>query len=205
MTLVIPEGYVHVVESLTWQDDPEPMAVTYAVAIETATPPTDANACALELGTLFDTNIMPLLNQIITHVGTEIRWQNAAPPADPLVGFAASGVNGDATDAGVVPQNTAFLMHKRSSFPGRSGRGRCYLPAVAEADVNNVGVVRSAVVTAFNAAFEDWRTDIAASASFLFMAILHDSAGAAAADAPRPVASINLDGVVATQRRRLRR
>lgn len=205
MTLVIPVGYANVIESMTWLNDPEPMAVTYGVAIDAAATVSDLPAIAAGLGAAFDANIMPVISSILTHTQTEVTWQQAAGPSNRLIGVDASTTTGGDSEATVIPQNSAYLIHKRTATGGRGGRGRFYLPGVGETDVDNFGNIAGAKITALNAAVTAWRTAVLAVALVDDLVLLHNDPGAFAADAPRSITSLVADPVLSTQRRRLRR
>lgn len=202
MALVTPVGFGRVIHSLKLVGDPEPMAITYGIGVQDADPFTVdglAEACS---DALFN-NVFDEVSNQITLVQTEVYFQIDPLPDPPVVGiYADGGVGADALS--IVPQNTAFLCHKRTNYGGRGGRGRFYLPGVQESQVDNVGVVISGKVTALNTRLAAMLTDLAAFSPSLGMFVLHDSAGAHAADPPRQVTSLTCDSVVATQRRRLR-
>jgi hypothetical protein len=100
--------------------------------------------------------------------------------------------------ATALPSNCAVLVKKGSATPGRSGRGRMFLPpfGIAEADVNANGEFTPAVLPFVQTkidnalAGDQWR-------------ILHDST-TPGAPAPTPITSLIVDGRIATQRRRMR-
>lgn len=203
MGTVIPLDYAHVVESFAFSTDAEPMVVTYGVGVDPAALPANATALATTLGGLFDTHIMPLVSSDVTHIGTEVTWQSIAPPAPPDVGYDPSGVVGSAAGA-LMPQNNAFLVHKRTGLGGRGGRGRFYIPGVQEGNVGTTGVVAGATVAAWNTNLAAWRTAVNGAAGVLNMVLLHSSPGAYAATVPYDITSLSMDTVIATQRRRLR-
>ncbi len=203
--VTIPINYAAVIHSLKYTGDNEAMAITYGVGIDTATPPVDAAAAAGELGQFFATRLLPLLPPAVQLTSTEVKWQTVAPPADPVIGASTLGAAGGGNGGvNLLPQNCAWLIHKRTAFAGRRGRGRLYLPGPAEGEVDNLGQVGIATQNSWNGALSSWRTDISGSASFLGMCILHGP-GVSAVPAPYFVSSLSLDPVIATQRRRLRR
>jgi hypothetical protein len=204
MTLVVPQDHASVIHSLKMVGDPENMAVTYGVLIDTAAPPASAGALAATLATAFKTHVMPVMSTDLTLVNTEVSWQDTALPAPPVIG--SSGITQAGSDGDpLLPQNSAYLVHKRTSYGGRGGRGRMFLPGVRENEVDSIGAVTAGTVTTFNTALSNWLTAIFAAAGTDGMVLLHDSVGAFAAVAPYIVTGLNLDPVIATQRRRLRR
>lgn len=205
MTLVVPFGYASVVQTFTWAGDPEPVAITYGVVTNGAGPPASAAALAADLRDNFSATMLGPLDGIISMLQTEVSWQEDPLPAPPVIGVAAGGGSGAGTLGSVLPQNSAFLVHKRTGVGGRGGRGRLYLPAVDESAVNDVGVVTGSVVTAWNTALAAWLAAIQAETTYLDMVLFHDSLGAFAAEDPYVVTSLIIDTQIATQRRRLRR
>jgi hypothetical protein len=205
MALVIPEGYAHVVHSLSWAGDTELMAITYGVKAATVGAPATPAEIAATCNGAFGTNVMPEMDGIITLVGTEVTWQADPLPADPLIGSVSASVAGGGTSGSVVPQNTAFLVHKRTATGGRGGRGRFYLPGVDESAVSDLGIVATLVRTDFNTALQAMLDDLNAGGFTEGMYVLHDSLGAFAAADPYLVTSLTMDTLVSTQRRRLRK
>lgn len=204
MTLIIPQDYAAVVQSLRWSGDPEPMAVTYGVSIDTVAPPVDPAALASGLQARFAADILPLMASVITLNGCEVRWQNAAPPAPPVIAFDPGSAAGGNVGT-YLPQNSAFLVHKRTSFAGRVGRGRLYFPGVNEDQVNNNGTLDGAALTSWNTALNTWLSDILVVPGCNGMVLLHDDGGAGAALPPYAISTLQMDPVIATQRQRLRR
>lgn len=200
MALVIPQGYAHVVHSLQLTGDPDPFAVTYGVDCVVGSTPA---GIATELDGFFDTLMGQMSNQI-TLINTDVRFQEDPPPAPPVVGSKANSQAGAGTGA-ILPQNCAYLVHKRTATGGRGGRGRMYLPGVDEAQASNIGAINLANVAGLVNSLNTLLTSINSGVTVAQMVILHDSNGVHAADPPRVVTSLTLDPVIATQRRRLRR
>lgn len=99
---------------------------------------------------------------------------------------------------GTFPPNVAYLVQKRTSTPGRRGRGRMYLPGVPEGAVGNGGDVAPATVIGLNTNLSDWLDD--ASGHGWTPVLFH----ASAPFAPSDVTSLLAQPIVATQRKRLR-
>lgn len=220
MPTAVPEGYGRVIHSFSLSGDAQPFAVTYGL-IEVDPPIDTPNDIAAAVHDAFGDLIVPELTNVITLTQTEVYLQRTGPnygpgEAAPLVGTAVlNRVGGEAGQSAV--QNTAYLVHKRTSFGGRRGRGRWYLPGVAEGDVSPAGAVGSGRVTSMNAALAAWllRWDLTGSdLDGYFPVILHsydpDADPPAISDPtllppPHIITSMNLDGLAATQRRRLRK
>lgn len=97
----------------------------------------------------------------------------------------------------------ALLIHKRTARGGRRGRGRMFLPwAIAEGSVDEAGLILPATVTAYNAALEVFRLELAAQQCP--MVVLHEP-GRTTPGAPDVVTTLLADRLIATQRRRLGR
>lgn len=200
MTLVTPLNYARVIHSMAYAGDSEPMAITYGIETNSGA---DVAAVATSMHTAFSP-VMAGFPTVVSLASTTVYLQSSAPPADPVIGVAVGTVAG--TDArAVVPQNTAYLVHKRSAVAGRAGRGRLYLPGVAEAAVNAVGQVDPGQVSGYQALLTTWLAAIASALASDGMVVLHDSDGAYSAASPYPVTSLVMDNRVATQRQRLRR
>jgi hypothetical protein len=203
MALVIPVGSGQVLHSLKLLGDPEPMAVTYGIRVEPDVG-FDLNTMVAALKTAFDTTIKAQLSTAITHVQTELRFRLDPEPAGLNVAVSSSNTTGSEAGA-TLPQNSAYLVHKRTTTGGKGGRGRLYFPGVFEAAADTVGAVTAAEQAEWNTALGNWRTAIAAVTAVEGMVLFHDSAGAHADEPPYLVTSLTLDPIIATQRRRLRR
>lgn len=116
----------------------------------------------------------------------------------PSADHAGSAV-GDITSAGVSP-NTALLVTKNTADGGRGGRGRAFMPGLAEADVDTDGGIDSTYLAVAQAQWADFGV------AFFFggapLVVLH-SAGSPITD-PSPITSFTVQSLAATQRRRLR-
>ena len=97
-----------------------------------------------------------------------------------------------------APPSVAALVHKITPLGGRKGRGRLFIPCLAEASLGNAGLItvswRSAAQTMF-----DTIGGAMALASLPLM-LLHTDA-----TSPTAIEAFSVDQRVATQRRRLRR
>jgi hypothetical protein len=101
----------------------------------------------------------------------------------------------------VCPQNVAFLLKKRAGVGGRHGRGRNFWPCVPEADVDTIGTVIGSAMTRLTTMC----SAIMAALSTAVPTITGMTILPAAAGSGHLVTSYTPDGLVATQRRRLRR
>lgn len=100
-----------------------------------------------------------------------------------------------------LPNNCALLIHKRTALPGRKGQGRMYYPPapfVNEANIDAVGTVAGASVTAINTKLVTLLAGLVTDNTDMLVV---DAAGVSAG----AVTVLTLDPRIATQRRRLRK
>lgn len=202
MALIIPPGFLQAAYHLSATGDSELMVVTCGHEIDGASGATGEDA-ADDLFTSFATRWMPhvgsmyALEYVATYIGqdgpTTVNVSTNAP-------FQGTG------GSSVVPQNTAALIRKRTDLGGRRGRGRFYLPGVAESAVDNVGILSGAAITGYQTAADDWYEDLTAMVGGRLYppVVLHRSEGIGVEPAPTPVTRFVVESRVATQRRRLR-
>ncbi len=205
MTLVVPQHFGSVVHSMRWTGDAEPLAVTIGVASADAATLADVETIADRFAQAFVDNMLPAMSAIVELIQTEVTFQLAALPADPVV--AVSTITDSGAGAGnVLPQNSAFLIHKRTTHGGRGGRGRWYLPGVTEGESDDTGNVTGAHMTALNVALAAYLVDTTSVVPIESAAVLlHNDPGAFAAEDPFVLTAMVCDPVIATQRRRLRK
>lgn len=203
MTLVIPEGFGSAIISLRWAGDPEPMAVTLGIAGDAANED-DVITAAGGISNAFKDNVMPLLADDVELFNVELTYQLTPLPDEPIIGISTQTEAGS-QDGTLLPQNCAYLCHKRTASGGRGGRGRFYLPGVEEANVDNLGNIDGSFLTVANAALAVFLTDLFDAPVIQNAVVLHDSEGAFADADPHVITTMVMDPVIATQRRRLRR
>jgi hypothetical protein len=117
--------------------------------------------------------------------------------------FAAGLVGGNADEA--LPQNTAYLVKKRSGIAGRKFQGRLYLPGVRETVTSSGGIVDPAWLAVVQSSMNNWLAAIENVVGVIRMVILHTAPVIGPVLNPTPVTSLEVDRLVATQRQRLRR
>lgn len=203
MTLVIPTEHASVIHSLRLAGDPGPYAITYGVAMETDI--TDINALASALHEAYNSDINPTNPSVLTLVETVVKYNPLASPGSYLEGVATTPHAGAGGSTSLVPQNTALLVHKRTTHAGRTGRGRMYFPALNEANVDLVGAIAPAWIASMNTALTNWLASIDAITNCAGMYLLHESTGAGALLDPFKVTALACDATCASQRRRLRK
>lgn len=203
MTLVIPTGFAEASVELRNEGDPQPWYITCGIGVgdaEGAWGDVAANVAgswAEAFAGSFSTS---------TSI-TGVRLTIGQDGPDNLTVFVAADYTGGSTEA-KLPQNCALLIDKGSAFGGRKNRGRFFVPNVlSESQVNNVGVIDGSVVTSFqeqaDTLLEDFTTGVIGLSTPRTptpMFILHNSA----TPDPTPVNRLTVQGVISTQRRRLR-
>jgi hypothetical protein len=131
--------------------------------------------------------------------------QDGGPPINGFYPLGDVGTSGTAK----LPQNCALLIDKFTARPGRTGKGRMFMPGVLrEGDVNNVGVLTSAFYSEMANSAGNWLEDLAAPADDVAppqpMVLLHNE-GVPGGTSPTPVVGFVPQHTIATQRRRLRK
>lgn len=102
------------------------------------------------------------------------------------------------------PPNVSLLVRKQTNTRGRRGQGRIYpLGFFAEGEVNDRGTIDTAVVNDLQTAFNAFLSDIETAGAN--MVVLQGSDGQSSPLSPPPVVTaLEVQSLVATQRRRLR-
>ena len=116
------------------------------------------------------------------------------------------------TGIAFAPPNVNILAHKICSHTRGQRTGRMYIPAVPEASVDEAGVMLPATVTLWNNYLNGLRTDLADLSATAFESVAwrvvhvdgHAPDGTPNAWNSSDISSIAVDGMAATQRRRLR-
>jgi hypothetical protein len=201
--MVTPAGFASVIESLRLAGDPEPHAVTYGIKVNETSPPLITDLLEV-LASLFNQHVMGTMPPQYSHINTHLEWSVLAPPAPQLVGDRASSTAGANPSGNLVPQNSAYLIRKNTALGGNRHRGRMYLPGVSEASVTDNGVIDGNRLAEINPAMGNWLAALKASAPIEDMVLLHSTSLLSPTPAPTTVSSLICQGVIATQRRRLR-
>lgn len=160
-------------------------------------------------------NVQPALVQNVDLVQTIVKLG----PNEIGASAVASGTRGGADLSAQAAPNVAYLVHKVTAVGGRRGRGRMYLPGVDETVVTQGGNIDPAKVTELNTGLGLF--EARATAGNLGLVLLHAPATVWSlvdgqprripdptdppVPAPYSITDLVPSGVVATQRRRLRR
>ncbi len=201
MPQILPAGFGEVLHSLILSGDPEPMAITYGVAFDAAAP-ADAQDTVEDLHAAAASTLLSIVHSSYTLQQTELRF--VVGELGPVqIAITVNPIQAGGT-AAPLPQNSAALVHKRSTTAGRRNRGRFYLPGLGEGAVDGTGRINATDLAFQQNLVNNFLAGVRAAGSILDMVILHSS-GISAAPAPTTVQTLNVDPVIATQRRRLRR
>jgi len=190
--MTIPVGYAQVMVTFGGIAVPHGAAIVFGVA--NPTPYSASDVGGLIDDAFLASDIMALFSSSVT---TEEVRTKLGPDATGPFNLRAMGYAGEDT-ADAVPPNTSALVGKVTGLGGRQGRGRMFWPGVSEEDVTTSGVLSSAKVLALQTACDTFLDSL--ETNLVPMVILHGNSLT-----PTPVTKLSVSGVVATQRRRLRR
>lgn len=205
MSLVIPVNFAQVVTQLTLTGDVEPMTITYAVEIPNLSVSLSLGTIPEDLHDAFVGAFQARLDGSYTFLSTEVKGRFGAGLNDYLLGTHSGGEFGTRAAFDGLPQNCAILVHKRTGFAGRIGRGRNYFPGLADTEVSEIGQITAGVVTSWQTAMNAWLAAVNAVTDVGTFVLLHNDPGAGSAENPYEVTALTVDPVIATQRRRLRK
>jgi len=191
---VIPSGFGEASVEIGISGDAGPAYVVFGYEFPGGgNPQSNANTLAGILGT--SPGFRSLTSSANTLRSVTVRENYAGP----FLNVAEATINSVGTLVGAPPPaQVAYLLQKSTGLAGRPNRGRMYVPAANEDEIDGGGFL-SAPAVADRQASADLFFNALVSAS-LPLYILHTSA----AIAPTEVNSLEVDGKVATQRRRLR-
>jgi hypothetical protein len=156
--------------------------------------PTEAAEAAFDA---WDAGPQSVQQSTIILVGTRVKFgPTATGPTGEFAGNLPGGLGGSGVSAAV-----SLLVAKTTSFGGRAGRGRMFMPGMTEADVGPNGVVDSAYLGAAQTAFDTLHT--ALNTANLQPVLLHSETSPLST--PTIIDAFVVQGTVATQRRRQRK
>ena len=199
MPLVIPEANVNIHWLFTLTGDAEPMSFAIGAAVDITG--FDYQTIANDAYVAFSGGYgLPNMYDQWTFLGTRVEVEDGLA-AETIIPAAGTG-----GAAGTLPQNVSMIVKKLTGTPGRRGRGRCYPPpfSFAEVDINNVGMIDPTVLATIQSNWDGFITALEASESLdPPLVLLHNDEPTPVPD-PTPITSFQVEGQVATQRRRLR-
>lgn len=192
--MLIPSGWAQVNWIFTGIGCPQGAEVTMGLdyASFPGTVPDAAEACH----DAWEANVLPVQCDGVTLTNTRVK---IGPNASGLFADFASSDNGGLSIAQQPPQ-VAILVNKVTGVGGRPGRGRMYIPGASDTDVDADGSLQTPYLAAWQSALDDLRTDLIA--ADLEPSLLHGDSSPA--PTPYAITQLQVAGLVATQRRRLR-
>jgi hypothetical protein len=98
-----------------------------------------------------------------------------------------------------TPQ-VAVLVRKNTALGGRAGRGRLYLPGVADQQITPGGILSGGFITDLQETFDAFFDELGN--TNLFPLLLHQAGSPLST--PTPITGFSVQSVIATQRRRVR-
>jgi hypothetical protein len=210
MAIVIPDNFGLVSYELALDNDPERMFVT--LGVEVIAPESFTGLAAL-LWTGFATTALTLMGAGYSLEAVQVDGQ---ADGDPVIDEWVQSQLTASTDE-PTPQNSAYLIRKRSASSAKGKSGRMYLPGIPEDFVTPNGMIEPAQLTAVRATVQDWFEDIQGTTGVANIALFHndplirhDPDTGERIEVPNPdpdpdtVVAFFLEPQIATQRRRLR-
>lgn len=201
MAQVIPVGFAHVGIQFSNSGDPDPWYVTMGLDVSDAGG--DMEGVANTLATGWEGSLIGGMSTTTRLSGVQIRLgQDGGVPLTTFWPFNIAG----GSSAAKLPQNCALLVQKVTQRPGRPGKGRIFIPNIlSEGDVDTVGTITGSVRTELQGYFNDFLEFLADPNPLPpVQPVLLHNAGTPGGTTPSPITSWTVNGVIATQRRRLR-
>lgn len=129
------------------------------------------------------------------YLGLEATYMDASGPLMYALPNSVTGTK----DGAAMPVNCAFLVTKSTASGGRQGRGRIFFPPslLGESGIDAGGFLAPGIVPTLQEYFTGMLDDM--QVGLVPPYLLHDGAAV-----PYEILSLNLQGQIATQRRRLR-
>lgn len=109
---------------------------------------------------------------------------------------------GTQTATAYCPPNVAYIVKKTTALAGARNRGRCYMPGMPEADVDENGRLAGAFITGVNGLLATFFAAINADAAVDTMTLVHTTESGGG---DTPITALTVQPVCGTQRPRLRR
>lgn len=191
---VIPSGFCQINYRFVGDSCPNGAEVTIGANISSfGGNAADAATAAIQAYNDNVDGVMPatvVLSSVLVKFGPNTTGPSAEVPS----GNAGSGGGVSASP------NVSWLVHKVTALGGRAGRGRMYWPGVQESEVDASGNLSSGFVTGAQTAMDDFLNDLGT--ALLIPVVLHSEDSPLTS--PTTIIALTVDGLAATQRRRLR-
>lgn len=192
--MTVPVGFVDAWVRMRITGDQEPMYTHLGYRVDTP-PFTQSNADAL-------------INEMHAAIDGAVSSQYTFDGGYVLVGQDGGDIRYDsivtrngALGGSAIVQNVSLLVRKNTGLGGRRNRGRMFIPGTPSTLVSNIGVVTASHVTAAQTAMNLLMSSGLFTASNTDAAVLfHETPPFT----PSVITSLDVQPIVATQRRRLR-
>jgi hypothetical protein len=193
--MLIPSGYAQANLKFGGTGLPNGAEVTIGLDMNVVLGTPSAIA-SLVIGAYND-NVDPIMTGSVTLESVLVKFgpNDTGPSAE-----VASGNSGSGGGSGTSPA-VSWLVRKVTPFGGKAGRGRMYWPGVQESEVDVAGVLSSGFVSGAQTAMDNFLADLIA--ADIPPVVLHGAGSPLTT--PSPITSLEVDNVVATQRRRQRK
>lgn len=193
MTLIIPPGFFNVSFQFTQLGSGQKAACTVGAA--GPDPLSSVEAAPFEAA--FATAIMPLVTADWVH--DKITWSSAAGTVRETF---VNVPGGDASAAliGAV----AILVHKRTTLPGRRGRGRMFIPGPGEGAVDGTGTLTAGRLVDWQTAVDAMELAMRTNSAYEPTLLHNELVLPAVAPAPTVIDRFDVSPKCGIQRRRLR-
>lgn len=193
--MLIPSGYAQVNYRYQSQAVPNGAEVTLGLDVSQATLEGDALASAL-----FDAWGEVMANGFTTST-TVVECSVKMGPNSTGPTYVDSGSISGTGSGDAVSPNVSVLVNKLTGIGGRQGRGRMFLPGLAESEANVGGVISPTTRGDIENNLASFVTELNALGVAPALLRSPDSP----ISAPAPIIGFTVQSVLATQRRRLRR
>jgi len=203
MAVVIPTGYAQVV--LHWENNTGDSNWATVLGSEHT---------ALAANDIFETYLNAYRSWVQPFQDTNLECTyitvKMGPSTGPTPGLSVDFPVGEVGENAMsgAPSNCTMLVRKLSIFGGRANRGRNFWPGlVADGQVDELGRIDPAVVSSMQSNFVSFFGALSSgnggTTALCPGVILHDSESPAAE--PAVISAVQVDSVIGTQRRRIRR
>lgn len=193
MPLVIPPGFFNVSFQFTQVGSGQKAAFTTGVKGPDPLDPVDAN----DFEVAVRTPILPLMTADWVH--DKVTWSSGAGTVRETF------LNAPGTDqTAALIAAAAILVHKRTTLPGRQGRGRWFIPGPGEGAVDGVGNLTAGRLTDWTNAMTAVLFNVNTTTAYDFYLLHNQVLGGPVPPPPTEIISLDVSPKCGIQRRRLR-
>jgi hypothetical protein len=192
----IPTGFAQLAWHFSGPIVGRDMVTTLGVSVPTSWTPTTSDLTTIANAMANANHPLPLLQSSTTL--TKVRAYVGQTGGVPGMYEKADGRAG--TGAGsVFPPALCWRITKTTAQPGRTGRGRMFLPGLLESNANDAGVMLNTAITSMDTALTNLVSTLATISLIPFL--LHSQVGTT----PNAITGLTCAGTVGLQKRRLGR